>query len=248
MSSGPLVGSMATATVRARSWAEMPVVTPSRASIETVKAVPCSARFSAGHRRQAQLPGALGGDRQADQAARVLGHEVDLLGRGQLGRDDDVALVLAVLGVDEDVGPALAGVLDDVLDRRDRVVVGAVVGRYGSRLSHSTGRHSAPACRSRGSPGRPAINSPKGGHLQVCGMMFTPKMSSSTSLTVSDTPSTVIEPFGAMKRCSGAGRADGDPVRAALVVDRDHLPHPVDVARDDVAAQLVAQRARRAPG
>ncbi len=46
MSSGPLVGSIATATVRARSWAEMPVVTPSRASIETVKAVPCWASFS----------------------------------------------------------------------------------------------------------------------------------------------------------------------------------------------------------
>ena len=40
MSSTPLVGSTATAIVRARSWAEMPVVTPSRASIETVKAVP----------------------------------------------------------------------------------------------------------------------------------------------------------------------------------------------------------------
>ncbi len=39
MSSGPLLGSMAAATVRARSGAEMPVVTPSRASIETVKAV-----------------------------------------------------------------------------------------------------------------------------------------------------------------------------------------------------------------
>ena len=39
MSCGPLLASMATATVRARSGAEMPVVTPSRASIETVKAV-----------------------------------------------------------------------------------------------------------------------------------------------------------------------------------------------------------------
>jgi hypothetical protein len=36
---GVLPGSIATATVRARSWAEMPVETPSRASIETVKAV-----------------------------------------------------------------------------------------------------------------------------------------------------------------------------------------------------------------
>ncbi len=39
ISSGPFVGSIATATVRARSGAEMPVVTPSCASIETVKAV-----------------------------------------------------------------------------------------------------------------------------------------------------------------------------------------------------------------
>src|SRR5690625_3838206 len=39
MSEGPLLGSMATDTVRARSDAEMPVVTPSRASMETVKAV-----------------------------------------------------------------------------------------------------------------------------------------------------------------------------------------------------------------
>ena len=37
----PLDGSIATAMVWARSWAEMPVVTPSRASIETVKAVSC---------------------------------------------------------------------------------------------------------------------------------------------------------------------------------------------------------------
>ena len=46
MSSQSFVGSTATAMVCARSCAEMPVVTPSLASIETVKAVPCSARFS----------------------------------------------------------------------------------------------------------------------------------------------------------------------------------------------------------
>ena len=39
MSRGPLSGSIAVATVCARSGAEMPVDTPSRASIETVKAV-----------------------------------------------------------------------------------------------------------------------------------------------------------------------------------------------------------------
>jgi hypothetical protein len=59
------------------------------------------------HRRQAQLAGALGGHGQADQAARVAGHEVDLVRRRELGRDDDIALVLAILGVDEDVGRPL---------------------------------------------------------------------------------------------------------------------------------------------
>ena len=39
MSEGPLLGSMAALMVRARSGAEMPVVTPSRASMDTVKAV-----------------------------------------------------------------------------------------------------------------------------------------------------------------------------------------------------------------
>ncbi len=39
MSCAPLAASIATATVCARSWAEMPVVTPSRASMEIVNAV-----------------------------------------------------------------------------------------------------------------------------------------------------------------------------------------------------------------
>src|ERR671935_1927099 len=44
-SSGPLLGSIATWIVRARSCAEIPVDTPSRASIETVKAVPNGVSF-----------------------------------------------------------------------------------------------------------------------------------------------------------------------------------------------------------
>ena len=69
------------------------------------------------HQRQAELLDPLAGQRQADQAARVLGHEVDRFGRGALRRDDEVALVLAVLVVDQDEHPALAGFLDDVLGR-----------------------------------------------------------------------------------------------------------------------------------
>ena len=119
MSSGPLVGSIATATVRARSGAEMPVVTPSRASIETVKAVCRRERVVLRHQRQAQLLDALARQRQADQAAAVLGHEIDRLGRRHLRRDDEIALVLAVLVVDQDEHAAVARLLDDLLDRRD---------------------------------------------------------------------------------------------------------------------------------
>ena len=104
--------------VWARSWAEMPVVTPSLRLDGDGEGGAVRGAVLVRHRRQAQLARPLGGDRQADQAAGVLGHEVDLVGRGELGRDDDVALVLAVLGVDQDVGAALARVLDDVLDRR----------------------------------------------------------------------------------------------------------------------------------
>ncbi len=61
------------------------------------------------------------GSDEADQAAAVGGHEVDRLGRGHLGGDHEVALVLAVLVVDEDEHAAVAGVVDDLFDRRNRV-------------------------------------------------------------------------------------------------------------------------------
>ena len=127
MSWAPERGSMATATVRARSWAEMPVVTPSRASIETVKAVSWRDGVGLRHQRQAEGVEPLAGEREADQAAAVGGHEVDRGRRAHLRRDDEVALVLAVLVVDEDEHPAVARVLDDLLDRGDRV--GIVVRR-----------------------------------------------------------------------------------------------------------------------
>ncbi len=73
----------------------MPVVTPSRASIETVKA--------------------LLRHREADQAARVAGHEVDRVGRGELRGDHEVALVLPVLVVDQDEHAAVARFLDQIL-------------------------------------------------------------------------------------------------------------------------------------
>ena len=72
----------------------------------------------AAHRLQAELVDPLAGQRQADQAAAVLGHEVDRVGRRHLRRDDEVALILAVLVVDQDEHAAVARLVDDLLGAR----------------------------------------------------------------------------------------------------------------------------------
>ena len=74
--------------VRVRSAAEIPVVTPSRASIDSQNAVPNIRRVGRAHQRQAQVVAALRGERQADQPAAVRGHEID-----DLGRDLSAAMV-----------------------------------------------------------------------------------------------------------------------------------------------------------
>ena len=64
------------------------------------------------HHGQVQLLEPPGGEGHADEPAGVLAHEVDGLGRGELGADGQVALVLPVLVVDDD--DELAG--PDVFD------------------------------------------------------------------------------------------------------------------------------------
>ncbi len=66
----------------------------------------------------------------------------------------------------------------------------------------------------------------------------------STSLTVSDTPSTAMLPLAAMKRARSGGDGDHDPVRARLRRDGHHAPLPVHVAGDEVPAQFVADPQR----
>ena len=73
-----------------------------------------------GHQPQAELVGALLGQAEADQPARVGDHEVDRLGRRELRGDHEVALVLAVGIVDDDDEAALADLLDRLLDRGER--------------------------------------------------------------------------------------------------------------------------------
>ena len=68
------------------------------------------------HQRQRQLVAALFGQRQADQAAAVLGHEVDGFGRDFFRRHGEVAFVLAVFVVDQHDLPALADFFEGFLD------------------------------------------------------------------------------------------------------------------------------------
>ena len=85
--------------------------------METVKAVPMgerlsltiSGRFSCRQRSSVSV-------RQIE-AARVGGHEVDRLGRDEVGGEHEVALVLAVLGVGQHDHAAAAHLVDEFLGR-----------------------------------------------------------------------------------------------------------------------------------
>ena len=69
------------------------------------------------HWRQAQLARAIRRNRQTDQAARMFGHEIDLLRRRHLSRNDHIPLIFAVFGIDKDIGTPIAGVFDNVFNR-----------------------------------------------------------------------------------------------------------------------------------
>ena len=98
----------------------MPVDTPWRASIETVNAVPSDAWLSRTIIGSSSLSIMRVVHREADQAARVGRHEVDVLGRDELGGEHEVALVLAIFVVDEDHHLAGADVFQRALDAFDR--------------------------------------------------------------------------------------------------------------------------------
>ena len=119
-SAGLVFGLIAARTVAARSAAEMPVLVPRLASIATQNAVSKRVEFLLDHQRDLELVEPLAGHRQADQAAAVLGHEVDRLGRHLLGGHRQIAFVLAILVVDDDDHLAAADRRDGVFDGSER--------------------------------------------------------------------------------------------------------------------------------
>jgi hypothetical protein len=83
-------------------------------------------------RVERQLLAAALGERQADEAPPVGGHEVDVLGRDALGGDAEIALVLAILVVHEDDHATGADLVECFLDGDDRAALAALRHRCGS--------------------------------------------------------------------------------------------------------------------
>jgi len=68
------------------------------------------------HEREVELIAALLGERKANQAAAMLGHEIDSVGRDFFGGHGEVAFVFAVLIVNEDDHVSLADIFDGFFD------------------------------------------------------------------------------------------------------------------------------------
>ena len=117
MSAGVAFAFTAALMVRARSEAEMPVVTPCAASMDTVKLVPSGLLLSRTICDKPSWRQCVFGQRQADQAARVADHEIDRFRRDKFGGEYQVAFVLAVFLVHQHDHAPGADLVDDFLYR-----------------------------------------------------------------------------------------------------------------------------------
>src|SRR5205823_5937028 len=145
------------------------------------------------HLAKAELVAAVLGEAEADEPTRLLRHEVDRVGCGELGRDREVTLVLAVGRVDDDDELAVADVLDRLFDGGEGALFLDFHSEDGNAgRSRSTYFARTSVSRLTLSPGaRP----PSVVAASVCCTSATAKPSPSTAATVRETPSTVIEPF-----------------------------------------------------
>src|SRR3954464_8444504 len=122
------------------------------------------------------------------------GHEVDVVGADELRGHDEVALVLAVLVVHDDDHASRGDLLQRLLDGGEirRLRAQRLTG-FPRRLT-SFSRYLARMSTSR-LTGVPGSALPRLVRCSVSGMSDTSKEPSSIRATVSETPSTVIEPF-----------------------------------------------------
>ena len=118
------------------------------ASMDTVKFVPCTERFTGVIGVRLNWRRALLGDRHADEAAAVPRHEIDRIGSDAIGGEHEVTLVLAILLVDEDdhsPGLDLRDDLDDGCDGHPRAPLQSCGTFYRSGASVLRNRQRLPA-------------------------------------------------------------------------------------------------------
>ena len=84
--------------------------------METVECCLMRGSVELRHHRNLQLARTFLRQRETDQAASVFRHEVDGLRRAHLRRDDEIALILAILRIDQDKHAPVARIFDQFLD------------------------------------------------------------------------------------------------------------------------------------
>ena len=242
--------------VRARSAAEIPVVTPARASTDTVNAVRAAVGVRSDHQRDLQLVEPLTDHGHADHPARVPHDEGDRLGSDPLGRHDEIALVLAVRVVDDDHHPALPDLFDRLRDRGEDLLLrsprscrsflsgfdGGAAGHQALHVLRHVLRHDIDLHVQQDRPCRivPSVVA-----TRVCGISATSISSPWSAATVRLTPSRVIEPFSTTKRRRWAGRrTDSRAPPSASGWTARHARDAVHVALDEMSAQAGGQGRR----
>src|SRR6267142_1478344 len=158
------------------------------------------------HHRDLEVIQALAEQRDADQAAAVLGHEVHRLGCHPVGRHDEVAFVLPVLVVHHEQQASLPDLLDPVLDGRKPGHVIPLRANERTRYLPITSTSRFVAC--------PGVSRPSVVTASVCGISITSKLKSANAATVRLTPSTATDPWGIS---SGSSSRPGSVIRTRAV-------------------------------
>ena len=199
-----------------------------------------------GHLAQPELVAALGGQAEADEPATVDRHEVDGVGRHELRRDGEVALVLAVVVVDDDDEATRTDLLDRVLDPGERA--GDGLGHGGHRVIVPWSDEALHVLREHVDL---EVDRLAGSEVaqrrrlaSVCGTRATARRRRELGDGERDAVDCDRALLDAVAEDLG-GRLDDDPQALALGLHRPDGADPVDVALYVVAAERVAGAQRR---
>src|SRR6266508_1216543 len=158
------------------------------------------------HHAELQLVQPLPGHRHADEAAPVCGHEVHRFRRSLLGGQDQIALVLSVLVVDDQQETSLADLLQGLPDRDECA--------HGIPLSSSERCRYLPITSVSRFTAWPRASRPNVVTASVCGITITSNTRASRAAIVRLTPSTATEPC---RTSSGAKADPGSAIRTRAV-------------------------------